>query len=206
MSLIIYIFMTLFSVPHIQALCCALESVSGEIEVWANRNHPWIVKKKKKNRRHGNGEMPHCPVQVQIFGQKDPIMVIQKKKKNPPNETLCIVWTNLDFCYNPAVCWTTTPNTSWCWHPYGPLWPFSQVQSIPAGVSQPNWSSSTWSVWLDSSLMTVREAACEFHTRPRAEFDRNEGVIQDVSERVMTTGGPQSHRCKMNNADFMGYL
>lgn len=56
--------------------------------------------------------MPHCSIQIQIFGQKLIITIIQKN----PNETLCVVRPNLDLCYNPAVCWISVLNTSWCWH------------------------------------------------------------------------------------------
>lgn len=150
---------------------------------------------------HGNGEMPHCSIQFQIFGHESPIMVIQKKKKKKNEIRHCIVWINLDLYYNPAVCWMSVLNTSWCWHPYGPLRPLSPLQSIPDGVSRPNRSSSTWSVWLASSLMTVREAVCESHTQFRAEFDRNEGRVWAFHDRSSST-----RFSAQDEPDFMKYL
>lgn len=150
-----------------------------------NRSHPWIVNEHTPW-EWWNATLFHSGPNIRAEASHNG----HPKKTGGKNETR----TNLDLFYNPAVCWISALNTSRCWHPCGPLQPFPPFQSIPDGVSQPNRSSSTWSVWLDRSLMSAREAACEFHTQFGAEFDRDEGAIQAAHELLVTAEGAGSKR------------
>lgn len=145
--------------------------------------------------------MPHCSSQFQISGHKHSITFIQK---NEIRHSVLYgpIWIGgtIQQCFG-WDCWTHH-DVGNCTVHYGHFPHYDP--SLVVSLSQTE-SSSTWSVWLDSSLMTARNEACGFQMQFRAEFDRNEDIIQGRLWAFHVHSG-STESVKQDEPDFMKYF